>query len=38
MKKVILSNSKTAVSAMCLGTMYFGSRVDEQRAFAIMEA
>ena len=38
MKKVILGNSGTAVSTMCLGTMYFGSRVEEQRAFAIMDA
>ena len=38
MKQVLLGNSGTAVSAMCLGTMYFGSRIEEQRAFAIMDA
>jgi len=38
MKKVMLGNSGTAVSAMCLGTMYFGSRVNEQTEFAIMDA
>lgn len=38
MKKVSLGNSGTAVSAMCLGAMYFGSRIEEQRAFALMDA
>jgi aryl-alcohol dehydrogenase-like predicted oxidoreductase len=38
MKQVSLGNSGTEVSAMCLGTMYFGSRVEEQRAFALMDA
>lgn len=38
MKKVSLGNSGIAVSAMCLGTMYFGSRVEEGRAFALMDA
>lgn len=38
MKKVILGNSGTAVSAMCLGTMYFGSRLEEKRSFEIMDA
>jgi aryl-alcohol dehydrogenase-like predicted oxidoreductase len=38
MKQVSLGNSGTAVSAMCLGAMYFGSRVEEQKAFALMDA
>jgi aryl-alcohol dehydrogenase-like predicted oxidoreductase len=38
MRKVMLGNTGTAVSAMCLGTMYFGSRIDEERSFAIMDA
>ena len=38
MKQVVLGNSGSTVSAMCLGTMYFGSRVEEKTAFAIMDA
>jgi aryl-alcohol dehydrogenase-like predicted oxidoreductase len=38
MQKVLLGNSGTAVSAMCLGTMYFGSRIDEKASFAILDA
>ena len=38
MKKVALGNSGESVSSMCLGTMYFGSRIEEKRAFDIMDA
>jgi len=38
MKKVVLGNSGTAVSAMCLGTMHFGSRLEEKGSFEIMDA
>ena len=38
MKQVVLGNSGSTVSAMRLGTMYFGSRVEEKTAFAIMDA
>ncbi len=38
MKQVVLGNTDSTVSAMCLGTMYFGSRVEERTAFAIMDA
>ena len=38
MKQIVLGNSGSTVSAMCLGTMYFGSRVEEKTAFAIMDA
>jgi aryl-alcohol dehydrogenase-like predicted oxidoreductase len=37
-KKVVLGNSGTAVSAICLGTMYFGSRLEEKASFEIMDA
>ena len=37
MKQEMLGNSNIAVSKMCLGTMYFGSRVDQQSSFAIID-
>ncbi|KJK46500.1 oxidoreductase [Lentzea aerocolonigenes] len=32
-----LSISGVGVSALCLGTMYFGTTVDEERAFAVLD-
>jgi len=37
MVKIGLGNSGVEVSKMCLGTMYFGSRVDERRSFELMD-
>ena len=37
MEKVCLGNSGIEVSRLCLGTMYFGSRVQERDAFALMD-
>lgn len=38
MEKISLGNSGEKVSRMCLGTMYFGSRIEEKTAFAIMDS
>ncbi len=38
MKKICLGNTGIEVSEMCLGTMYFGSRVEEETAFALLDA
>jgi aryl-alcohol dehydrogenase-like predicted oxidoreductase len=38
MQKVQWKGSDEQVSAMCLGTMYFGSRVDKQTSYRILDA
>ncbi|MFT4601601.1 MAG: aryl-alcohol dehydrogenase-like predicted oxidoreductase [Arenicella sp.] len=38
MKKIFLGNSELEVSQLCLGTMYFGSKVDERTSFKILDA
>lgn len=37
MKNVVLGNSNEYVSRMCLGTMYFGSRVNKKKSFELMD-
>lgn len=37
MRTVTLGNTSEKVSAMCLGTMYFGSRVSERDSFELMD-
>src|SRR5437764_15246360 len=38
MKRVLLGNTGIEVSAICLGTMYFGSLTDEATSFQILDA
>jgi aryl-alcohol dehydrogenase-like predicted oxidoreductase len=38
MKSVSLGKTGQAVSSMCLGCMYFGTRIDEERSFQLLEA
>ncbi|NCF66527.1 MAG: aldo/keto reductase [Chloroflexi bacterium] len=37
MRKVTLGNSDTEVSALCLGTMYFGTRQKKAKSFSLMD-
>ena len=37
MKRLSLGDSGAEVSALCLGCMYFGTRVDEQTAFRLLD-
>jgi len=37
MKKMILGKTDLSVSALCMGTVYFGSRVDDRTSFAMMD-
>lgn len=37
MQKVKLGNTKTKISCMGLGTMYFGSKTDESTSFALLD-
>lgn len=37
MKTTTLGNSGVQVSSLCLGTMYFGSKVDEETSFALLD-
>ena len=37
MEKINLGNTNQQISKACLGTMYFGSRVDEKTSFEIMD-
>ena len=37
MKKVILGNTNLEVSTLCLGTMYFGTKVDEKTSFRLLD-
>jgi len=37
MKQITLGNTQEKISAMCLGTMYFGSRVSEETSFELMD-
>lgn len=37
MKKVQWKGSNDRVSALCLGTMYFGSRIDKETSFSILD-
>lgn len=38
MQKIQWKGSSETVSAICLGTMYFGSRVDEETSYRILDA
>ena len=37
MKKVTLGKTTLTVSALCMGTVYFGSRMDDAASFAMLD-
>lgn len=37
MRKATLNNTKLTISALCMGTVYFGSRMDDAASFAMLD-